>query len=243
MQSWIPCCVCEALRWLQTSFIFWKTFMSGMGRLKLLPLPLYNLMMENRNLEKNRMTVFAREGARVMTGKNNTVAKQMKDDTPYLISIHCMTHRLVLGTSQPAKGISYISKFKEDLIDFFRQVSLKLTVSYRISKDFSRCRAEDQGSIWHQVVLILWSSENTVPHLVNVISILTFTDNSSEKQQWQIPVCNFASWGRFYRNQMEREQLKSAQMKSSSSNQCEWNFFWHLTQSSAEICRRIHRCA
>lgn len=123
-----------------------------------------NLMMENRNLKKNRKTVFFRERARVMTGKNDTVAKQMKDDTPYLISIHCMTHRFILGTSQVANGISYISNFKETLIDIFRLVSLKLTVSYRISKDFSRCRAEDQ-EVWHQVVLILWSSEGNLPAL------------------------------------------------------------------------------
>ena len=39
----------------------------------------------------------------------------MKDDSPFLLSIHCMVHRLVLCTSQAANGIPYLAKFKEIL--------------------------------------------------------------------------------------------------------------------------------
>ena len=78
------------------------------------------MLMEKRNLDKNKMTGFGSDGASVMTGKNNGVAKRMKDNSPYLISIHCMAHRLALCTSQAANGIPYLSKFKETLTALYR---------------------------------------------------------------------------------------------------------------------------
>lgn len=71
-----------------------------------------NLLMERRNLHKDKMTGFGSNGASVMTGKNNGVSKQMKDDSPFLVSIHCMVHRLAPCTSQAANGIPYLAKFK-----------------------------------------------------------------------------------------------------------------------------------
>ena len=41
--------------------------------------------------------------------------KRMKDDSPFLVSIHSMAHRLALCTSQVANGIPYLAKFKENL--------------------------------------------------------------------------------------------------------------------------------
>ncbi|PFX15955.1 hypothetical protein AWC38_SpisGene19803 [Stylophora pistillata] len=76
--------------------------------------------MERRNLHKDKMTGFGSDGASVMRGKNNGVSKQMKDDSPFLVSIHCMAHRLALCTSQAANGIPYLAKFKEILTDLYR---------------------------------------------------------------------------------------------------------------------------
>lgn len=74
-----------------------------------------NLLMEKRNLHKDKMKGFGSSGVSVMTGKNNGVSKRMKDDSPFLVSIHCMAHRLALCTSQVANGIPYLAKFKEIL--------------------------------------------------------------------------------------------------------------------------------
>ena len=71
--------------------------------------------MEKRNLLKDKMKGFGSSGVSVMTGKNNGVSKRMKDDSPFLVSIHCMAHRLALCTSQVANGIPYLAKFKEIL--------------------------------------------------------------------------------------------------------------------------------
>lgn len=44
----------------------------------------------------------------------------MKDDSPFLVSIHYMAHRLALCTSQAANGIPYLAKFKEILTGLHR---------------------------------------------------------------------------------------------------------------------------
>ena len=74
-----------------------------------------NLLMERRNLHKDKMKGFGSDGASVMTGKNNGVSKRTKDDSPFLVSIHCIAHRLALCTSQAANDIPYLTKFKEIL--------------------------------------------------------------------------------------------------------------------------------
>jgi len=78
------------------------------------------------------MTGFG-SGASVMTGKINGVSKQMKDDSPFLVSIHCMAHRLALCTSQAANGIPYLAKLKEILTALYR--CTPRTVTGRISED------------------------------------------------------------------------------------------------------------
>lgn len=42
----------------------------------------------------------------------------MKDNSPFLVSIHCMAHRLC--TSQAANGIPYLAKFREILAALYR---------------------------------------------------------------------------------------------------------------------------
>jgi len=76
--------------------------------------------MERTNLHKAKMTGFGSDGASVMTAKSNGVSKRMKDDSPILVSIHCMAHRLVLSKSQAANGIPYLGKFKEILTALYR---------------------------------------------------------------------------------------------------------------------------
>ena len=44
----------------------------------------------------------------------------MKDNSPFLVSIHWMAHRLALCTSQAANDIPYLAKFKEILTALYR---------------------------------------------------------------------------------------------------------------------------
>ena len=102
-----------------------------------------------------------------MTSKNNGVAKRMKDDSPYLISIHCMAHRLALCTSQAANGIPYLSKFKETLTALYRYFDKSALWSQSLT-EFQKIFQEAELTI-KEVFDIRWLSfyrslRDTVPH-------------------------------------------------------------------------------
>lgn len=50
-------------------------------------------------VETKKQVGFGSDGAAVITGKTNGVAVRLKKVNPFLISIHCMAHRLALCTS------------------------------------------------------------------------------------------------------------------------------------------------
>ena len=54
-------------------------------------------------------------GPAVMVGKSNGVAALLKKKNPYLISIHCVAHRLALALSQAAVGIKLIVQYQKTL--------------------------------------------------------------------------------------------------------------------------------
>ena len=44
-----------------------------------------------------------------MVGSKTGIATQMKAMNPFIVSIHCATHKLALVSSQVAKEVTYIS--------------------------------------------------------------------------------------------------------------------------------------
>ena len=56
------------------------------------------------------------DGASVMLGRNNGVSKLLKDRVPFLVSNHCIAHRLALACGQAANEVSFLKQFK-DIID------------------------------------------------------------------------------------------------------------------------------
>ena len=88
----------------------WENINVQEGKAKTITTAL-NLLMERRNLHKDNMTGFSRDGTSFMTGKN----KWRTINSPFLVGIHCVAHRLALYTSQAANAIPYLAKFKEIL--------------------------------------------------------------------------------------------------------------------------------
>ena len=127
-----------------------------------------NLLMERRNLHK--MAGFGSDGASVMTGKNNEVSKRMKDNSPFLVSIHWMAHRLALYTSQAANGIPYLAKFKEILSALYRHFDQSALQSQSLAEfqkifEHPELKLKEVFDTLYQVVFILRYSGDTVPHL------------------------------------------------------------------------------
>lgn len=55
-----------------------------------------------------------------MLGCRGGVSKLLKDSVPYLISNHCVAHRLALACGQAANEIPYLKKFKSILDQLYR---------------------------------------------------------------------------------------------------------------------------
>jgi len=77
-------------------------------------------VISDRKIKADQLVGMGSDGASVMTGNKTGVATQLKRDHPFLISIHCMAHRLALCTSQAASGIPYLDRFKENLTAMYK---------------------------------------------------------------------------------------------------------------------------
>jgi hypothetical protein len=60
------------------------------------------------------------DGASVMLGRRGGVSKLLTDHAPYLISNHCIAHRLALACGQAANEVPYFKKFKAILDQIYR---------------------------------------------------------------------------------------------------------------------------
>lgn len=63
---------------------------------------------------------LATDGARNMTGEIQGVCARFKDYFPYLISVHCVAHRLQLSVLDALKNIDYLEKFDAILILIYK---------------------------------------------------------------------------------------------------------------------------
>ena len=77
-------------------------------------------ILASRHVDEKKVVGFGSDGASVMTDENNSMAARLKRVNPFLISIHCMAHKLALCTSQASTGIQFLSTFKETLTALYR---------------------------------------------------------------------------------------------------------------------------
>ena len=68
--------------------------------------------LESVGLEVQNMRSFVSDGASVMTGTRNSVAKHLKDENPLILSFNCLAHKLALVVS-----------IQQTLLTSFRTVS------------------------------------------------------------------------------------------------------------------------
>ena len=68
---------------------------------------------EKNHLDLNhKIVALGSDGASVMIGRRNGVSVLLKQIAPWVISNHCVAHRLALATAQAADEIPLIKKFK-----------------------------------------------------------------------------------------------------------------------------------
>ena len=101
-----------------TSFIGMIEVADGTARTILVTL---QLLCDREHLDiQNKLVAFGSDGAAVMIGAHSGVATLLKHICPWMISNHCVAHRLALVAGQAAKEVAYIKKFKAILSQLYR---------------------------------------------------------------------------------------------------------------------------
>ena len=74
--------------------------------------------LDETNIPMSNITAFGSDGANVMVGRVSGVAARLKRHNPQILSIHCINHRLALGTLRAAAEVPYLVKFQEILVKY-----------------------------------------------------------------------------------------------------------------------------
>ncbi|KAK0156134.1 Zinc finger protein 862 [Merluccius polli] len=59
------------------------------------------------------------DGAAVMTGRLNGVAKQLKDSFPKIVAVACAAHKLALACNNASNSVPYMATFRDHLQDLY----------------------------------------------------------------------------------------------------------------------------
>ena len=70
-------------------------------------------VMTSRNLPLEKLFGLATDGASVMTGVRSGVTTRMKGRNPFIISTHCIAHRLALASGKAADTVQYFKKYQQ----------------------------------------------------------------------------------------------------------------------------------
>ncbi|KAF3837753.1 hypothetical protein F7725_009521 [Dissostichus mawsoni] len=70
-------------------------------------------ILTKKNIPTQRIYGLGTDGAAVMTGRVNGVAKQLQDTFPWMVSVACAAHRLALCCKDASSGVAYMNSFRD----------------------------------------------------------------------------------------------------------------------------------
>ena len=74
---------------------------------------------------------FGSDGANVMVDQRTSVATRLKCDNPFLVSIHCVAHRLALAAAQASDNIPYVhdnfDTILQNLFNFYEHSPVRMS--------------------------------------------------------------------------------------------------------------------
>ena len=74
----------------------------------------------NCGVNLKKLVAFGSDGASVMIGRHRGVTALLKAEVPWLVSNHCVAHRLALAAAQAADEIPSVKKFQAILGQMYR---------------------------------------------------------------------------------------------------------------------------
>ena len=88
--------------------------------------------LNKRALEVKKLSGLATDGCSTITGKRNGGSSQLRKESPLLLNVHCICHRLALACGNANNDVSYIPTVEKILIQLwsFFDNSAKRTAAY-----------------------------------------------------------------------------------------------------------------
>ena len=74
----------------------------------------------SRNISLTKLCGIATDGAGVMIGCRTGVTTRLKGKYPFIISIHCIAHRLALASGQAADAVPYVKQYQLYVNNIYR---------------------------------------------------------------------------------------------------------------------------
>ena len=73
-----------------------------------------------RGMPLEKLCGIAIDGASAMVGSRTGVTTQLKRKNPFIVSIHCIAHRLALASGQAADAVPYVKKYQLYVNNIYR---------------------------------------------------------------------------------------------------------------------------
>lgn len=71
--------------------------------------------LDTKDIGYSKLAGLGSDGASVMVGKNNGVGAQLKELNPFMLSMHCVAHKLALASEHAASTVPYCRKHHSTL--------------------------------------------------------------------------------------------------------------------------------
>ena len=76
----------------------------------------------SRGISLEKLCGVATNGANVMVGCRTGVTTLLKDKNPFILSIHCIAHRLALASGQAADAVPYVKQYQLYINNIYRYI-------------------------------------------------------------------------------------------------------------------------
>ena len=125
----------------------------------------------SRKITLEKLCGVATDGASVMVGCRTGVTTQLKGKNPFILSIHCIAHRLALASGQAADAVPYVKQYQTYVNNIYRYFHYSTKNAAKLKKIQSVLQSAERK--FHQVFHTRWLSfEGAVDAIVASIDPL-----------------------------------------------------------------------
>ena len=90
--------------------------------------------LNNKNIDVEKISGLGSDGASVMVGQHTGVGARLKELNPFMLSMHCVAHKLALASKNAASSVAYCNEHHSILNGLYNYFHTKPN-HYSVLKD------------------------------------------------------------------------------------------------------------